>query len=76
MISIGSVSYVKNTHIDNWTATDQMKFWTDSIGSYWLLRIVVIIIVSIIILRSVEPYFELEKLKIKRLEDEAKENNT
>jgi len=61
---------------DGWSGRDQINFWSDSIGSYWFLRILVVIVVSLITLISVEPYFELEKLKIKQLEDEAKKNNT
>ena len=42
----------------------------------WALRIPLIIVISYITLISVKPYFELEELKIKQLEDEAKDKNT
>ena len=61
---------------DNWSMRDQSDVWTGFIGSYWVLRILLIIVISYITLISVEPYFELDELKIKQLEDEAKDKNT
>jgi hypothetical protein len=61
---------------DNWSMRDQSDFWTGFIGSYWFLRILLIIVVSYITLISVEPYYDIEEKKIKQLEDEAKENKT
>jgi hypothetical protein len=61
---------------DNWSMRDQSDVWTGFIGSYWVLRILLIIVISYITLISVEPYFELDELKMKQLEDEAKDKNT
>lgn len=50
-----------------------IKSFTDSFGSYVALKISVIFIVCILINFAILPYHKLEELRIKKLEDEAKE---
>ena len=76
VICVASICLAIDDNKDNWTFYEQNKFWTDCFGSYWFLRILAIIIVAYLVLRSVEPYHDIEELRIKKLEDEAKENNT
>lgn len=74
VICVVSIWGAMNDKQDSNSVYATNKFWADSFGSYWFLRVLSIIIVAYIIMRSVEPYHELEELRIKKLEDEAKEN--